>query len=320
MNKTRRKYLRCHIGFTIIESLVVIGIIGLLIGLLAIAVSHARESARRVSCQNNLRQMTLALLEVINSKGGIPGAGSALVAPSERSGDPVEADTIVSICNQLSIKTVARSGKVWVNDSTSFESFPPSIFACPSSSDRRLSYRFSNGVKPDFGALPPKHHSIFPREGKVLFQLSEVSDGLSNTIAISERSPLSLEKRSFESIVADSFASSYPSLVEACKASWSQSSGGYHPTTHYWWLLDMYESTYDHTRPPNYKDYDCVSVFVIPGVDLRIRSMVSARSKHSGGVNSSSLDGAVRFVSSYVEPKTWEALGTHNAADVIMDF
>lgn len=62
-------------GFTLVELLAVIAIIGLLIGLLLPAVQSARESSRRTTCANNVKQLALGCLEYVESQGHFPSGG-----------------------------------------------------------------------------------------------------------------------------------------------------------------------------------------------------------------------------------------------------
>ena len=79
---TSRPRARAPRGFTLVELLVVIGIIALLIAILLPSLNRARESAKAVQCLSNMRQLALATIQFATENGGwMPsqGGGSVLI-------------------------------------------------------------------------------------------------------------------------------------------------------------------------------------------------------------------------------------------------
>ena len=80
--------MRARRGFSLVELLVVVTVMAILAGLLLPAVQAGREAARRATCQNNLRQLAVAVLSYESASRRLPAAAivSEAISPATCSG------------------------------------------------------------------------------------------------------------------------------------------------------------------------------------------------------------------------------------------
>ena len=194
-------------AFTLIELLVVIAIIGILIALLLPAVQKIREAAARLQCQNNLKQIGLALQNYHDHSNGFPpGYFDVAPWPNDEAGpgwgwaafilDDLEQGAVQREINFAQPVGGNRQGTVAARTTRL------SVFQCPS--DKRLdtfpltdggsgswllaqgSYVACNGNDGVDDTSTPPHTGAFVR-GTRGYRIADITDGLSTTFFIGER-------------------------------------------------------------------------------------------------------------------------------------
>ena len=143
-------------AFTLVELLVVIAIIGVLVALLLPAVQSAREAARRIECQNHLKQIGLAILNHADAQKILPtgGWGGGWVGDPDRGfGKDQPGGWIHNVLPFIEEQQIRDMGRNAASDADKrrllgqCDAMPISSFNCPS---RRPSITYPN----DLGFTP----------------------------------------------------------------------------------------------------------------------------------------------------------------------
>ncbi len=331
-------------GFTIIEVLVTIGLIGVLISLLIPAVMVSLEKARKIGCSNNLRQFGTAMSIVEGQFKAFPPIRQEkfTVNPGSPStvarGFPLQTSPHVTLLSALELTSIADQIRI---DNETFGLGDPMtsevnahlldlripVFVCPSTDSLpgSTTYLMSNGTCPSNARIETEevHTSALrgmfsPGGGR---RAAEVVDGLSNTVAFSER------------ITGDGNHSNYTpwrdiagfelqtqplpdSMKSRCKSLHTPIVNHLSFCGVGWLFGELGLTCYNHVLAPNSAIPDCSQ----SGTRFGSPSVVTARSLHDGGVFCLFVDGSVLFINQEIDEIAWRSIGTIDGGETNVSF
>ncbi|HEX4614182.1 MAG TPA: DUF1559 domain-containing protein [Urbifossiella sp.] len=296
-------------GFTLIELLVVIAIIAILIGLLLPAVQKVREAAARAKCSNNLKQYGLAMHGYHDVTGRLPWGSNwnprtSWVCPLW---PYIEQTALAGQYNYtLGFYQAPNGGPT--SSTTNLVANQVATYFCPS--DRggpaywkgdpyyrsRGNYVVNWGNTTDPGPASQATYAPFsysdgnttPRNVK----LTDITDGTSNTLLMSE-----------VIMAQDSVFDVRGDIINNDRGCFSF----------------MTNATPNSSLPDQMVFYAASTDPAMPNASSGNASN-AARSRHTGGVNTTLGDGSVRFFSNSTPLNAWQLMGSMNDGQVIPSF
>jgi prepilin-type N-terminal cleavage/methylation domain-containing protein/prepilin-type processing-associated H-X9-DG protein len=300
-------------GFTIVELLVVIAIIGVLVALLLPAVQAARESARRMHCQNNLKQLGIACHNFHAAHHTLPiGTVDQISYDTANSERRNWLFFILPFMEETAtydryMAWLAGGGTApWYNAPDRLKVI--AMYCCPSdlNSPKTMTHEdFGPGSSQGFhsnyvgcagstafnvgGTLGDKNNGVF--RYKYSTPLARITDGTSHTLLTSEIR-----------VAPDDVISGQPGY-------------GHDVRGRMWNPANQGSILFSTQNPPNTTLSDALnycqnSVPQAPCINTTTNIVLYARSMHSGGVNAGLVDGSVRFIADEVDAALYMGLGT----------
>ncbi len=324
-------------GFTLVELLAVIAIIGLLVAMLLPAVQSARESARRNTCANNLKQIALAAAAYESSQGSFP-AGAAgcdsggdrslecadtpasLNPPGSRSGN----SGFVQILPQVDLQSLYDSfdfsnGGPWrwfgtseVELANAARNGPaaatrPAVYVCPTDTSvalyRHASWPATHGHDVAIGSYALVHGRYGPGGNVPGFPWN---DGRMNPVKLHNTGPFVYKLRKTAGHIRDGLTSTM--FV-------GETVDGHLPATRNIWSFAYRhaDSLRNTENPLNTRPGTRPAYAIVDGAE----GSGNFASRHVGGGLFAFGDGHVTFISDSISLTTYRALSTRASQDLI---
>ncbi|MFM8414941.1 MAG: DUF1559 domain-containing protein [Planctomycetota bacterium] len=286
-------------GFTLVELLVVIAIIAVLIGLLLPAVQSARESARRMSCSNNVKQLGLAMHNYHDAKKRLPPGNLLTSGLTTRTPNVV---FLLPFIEDRARADLYDPKQTWQAQLATVGQVIPA-YQCPSDTsrvmdasdgpggDRKGSYGLNWGRNNYGTQFPGNSRTKAPFAQDYGAKFSDITDGTSKTLLLMEMIQ----------------APSDGGQIDRRGRIWNPAAGTYQLMTRDVPNARTEDSSRCVHRPEN--NLPCVDNTATGGTYLM------SRSRHPGGVMVAMCDGSVRFVADNVDLAAWQAASSINQGE-----